>query len=185
MYNNFRITDNIYVQDLVVYGVNGLFLLCLLPVYTSVYLYADAGRAYFSVDAYLWRFIHPLQLSTADDGGMRLNGGDLNIGPVAATRAAKVAFDNLCLFKLVQLSDFGLKSGAAAYAALFQRAATFALYKYAELSGSRCKLRNYAVFNAEHGNVVWCGKAVCAVNVVAAAKLLICVLREIGNEDKG
>ena len=171
------------MQNLVVYGVSALFMLSLVPVYTSVYLYADGGRRYVSASVYLWRIFRPLQLSTADDGRMQMNGREFELDPAEALRAVKEVLDNLCLFKLVQLCDIGMQSGYGAYLALFQRMIVLPLYKYIELSGSACKLKNYTVLDDCHDGVIWCGKAVCVFNIVAAVKILICILRGNSNED--
>ena len=98
---------------------------------------------------------------------------DLKINPARAVKGGKAILDNLCLFKLIQLSDFGLKGEACAYGAIAQSAITLPLYKYLELSGSACKLRNYVILNREHGDVKYCAKAVAVINFVAAIKIIL------------
>lgn len=171
------------MQNLVVYGTSALFAVALLPLYATVYIYADSGSRYVSANVYLWRVFRPVCISTAEDGKMQFNGKEIKFTPAAALKAGKALIDNLCLFKFVQLCDFGLQSHYGAYLALFQRMAALPLYEYLTVTGSSCRLKNYTVLNAEHGHVIYCGKAACAVNIVAAVKILISVLRESRNEN--
>ena len=171
------------MENVIVYGAAALCAVSLLPVYVSVYAYADSAVKYASANVCLYRFMRIVNMNTAEDGHMQMNGKDLKINPARAVKGGKAILDNLCLFKLIQLSDFGLKGEACAYGAIAQSAITLPLYKYLELSGSACKLRNYVILNREHGDVKYCAKAVAVINFVAAIKIILMLIMEKDNEN--
>lgn len=160
------------------YGGTALFFVSVLPVYVSVYAYADSSKKYASANFCLYRVFRFLNVNTEEDGKIMINGKEAGINPALAARDGKIAFDNLCVFKVIQLSDFGLGSDMGAYAALLQSVVTFPLYSYIEKSGSACKLKNYVILNAEHSDIKYCAKVVSVVNLVAAFKILFILLTE-------
>lgn len=166
------------MENFIVYGGTALFFVSVLPVYVSVYAYADTGKKYASANFCLYRIFRFLNVNTEEDGRIMINGKEAGINPAAAVRDGKIALDNLCVFKIIQLSDFGLGSEKSAYAALLQSAVTFPLYSYIDKSGSACKLKNYVILNAEHSEIKYCAKAVSVINLVAALKILFVLLTE-------
>ena len=166
------------MENFIVYGGTALFFVSVLPVYVSVYAYADSGKKYASANFCLYRIFRFLNVNTEEDGRIMINGKEARINPAAAVRDGKIALDNLCVFKIIQLSDFGLGSEKSAYAALLQSAVTFPLYSYIDKSGSASKLKNYVILNAEHSEIKYCAKAVSVINLVAALKILFVLLME-------
>lgn len=177
------ITDNICVENFIVYGCTALFAAALLPVYVSVYAFADSSEKFASTNFCVYRFIRFLNVNTEEGGAVKVNGKDMKINPLIAARDAKVAFDNLCVFKIIQLSDFGLLNQANAYAALGQSAVTFPLYSYIAKRGSSCKLKNYVILNFEHGDIFYTAKVVSVLNIVTALKIIFLLLRERTDEN--
>lgn len=171
------------MENLIVYGVTSLFFFSVLPVYVSVYAYADTEKKYASANFCLYRAIRFLNVNTEEDGRLMINGKDAKMKPALALRDGKIAFDNLCIFKIIQLSDFGMGNEKGAYAALLQSAATFPLYSYISKKGSSCKLKNYVVLNAEHDHIKYGAKVVSVVNLLVAIKILFILLLERINEN--
>ncbi len=179
LYNYESITYNTYVESLIVYGATVLFFFSVLPVYVSVYVYADSGKKYASVNFCIYRFLRFLNINSAEDGhSMQINGKDAEIDIPLAMKDAKIALDNTCLFKIIQLSDYGMLRESNTYAALLQGAITFPLYTYLKRSGSKCKLKNYTIFNMEHSELEYAAKVVSVINLIVAIKILIIMLME-------
>lgn len=170
------------MQNVIVYVSIIMFALALLPVYANVYVYADSGRRYFSAKVLLWKFIPVVKLSTAENGKMRLNGNELKIKPGDALSLAQLTMHNVNLFKLIQLGDFGIQSNTSAYLALLQYVGWLPPYNAIKYSGRVCKLKNYVILNCSRERIVYCAKAVCAINLIAAIKILILMLKENVNE---
>ena len=183
MHNCAVIADNNVVENFIVYGVCSLYFLSVLPVYVSVYAYADSSRKYASANFCLYRIFRFLSVDTDDGGKLRINGKVAGFNPAEAIKDGKIVFDNLCVFKVIQLSDFGLKSDSVAYAALLQSAATFPVYSYISKKGSACKLKNYVILNEEHGDIMYSAKVVSVINLITALKILFILLLERINEN--
>lgn len=170
------------MDNFIVYGVPALFFAAVLPVYVSVYAYGNTHTKYASVNFCLYRVIRFMNMNTEEDGRLMINGKEAKVNPALALRDGKIAFDNLCISKIVQLSDFGLVKDENAYIALLQSAVTFPLYSYISKKGSFCKLRNYVILNAEHGGITYGAKVVSVINLVAALKILFILMLERINE---
>lgn len=166
------------------YGATALFFVGVLPVYVSIYAYADTQARYASVNFHLYRVFRFLNMNSEEGGGLKINGKEAEMNPSLALRDGKIAFDNLCIFKIIQLSDFGLGKDGNAYAALLQSAATFTLYSYISKKGSSCKLKNYVIMNAKHEHIKYGAKVVSVVNLIAAAKILFILFLERLNENQ-
>lgn len=166
------------MENFIVYGSAALFFVCVLPVYVSVYAYADTHNKFASANFRLYRVFKFLDMNTEEDGRIMINGKNASVNPVIAVRDGKIAFDNLCIFKIIQLSDFGLASERGAYAALIQSALTFPLYSYIKNKGSKCKLKNYIVLNAEHDGIIYSAKIVSVINLLVAFKILFILFLE-------
>ena len=171
------------MENFIVYGACSLFFFSVLPVYVSVYAYADSGQKYASANFCLYRALRFLSVDNDEGGKLRINGKAAGFNPATALRNGKIVFDNLCVFKVIQLSDFGLQSEAGAYAALAQSAVAFPVYSYISKKGSTCKLKNYVILNEEHGNIKYSAKVVSVINLIAALKILFILLLERVNEN--
>lgn len=93
-------------------------------------------------------------------------------------------FNQLCVYKIIQLSDFGVKNQNNAYAALTQNAFTTAFYKFLQINGNYCKLRNYTVINEEHEYIRYYAKAVTIINLNVILKIFTIIIMEKLNEIK-
>ena len=62
--------------------------------------------------------------------------------------------------------------------ALAQSALTTALYKFIQINGNFCKLRNYSVLNQEHSEVRYYAKAVTVLNLLVVAKIILIIIKE-------
>ncbi|MCD8308958.1 MAG: hypothetical protein LUD19_03805 [Clostridia bacterium] len=173
------------MQNLLVYGAAAGFLIAVFPVYFSVYAYGNTETKYASANFCLFRYIRFLNVNTAEDGNrMQVNGKDTQFNISQFLKTAKIFLDHVCIFKIIQLSEYGVTSEANAYIALAQSAVTLPLYKYLECTGSRCKLRNYVILNTEHSELRYSAKAVCVINLLAAVKLIYIILKRGLNENK-
>ncbi|MCD8372365.1 MAG: hypothetical protein LUD27_03585 [Clostridia bacterium] len=167
------------MENFIVYGLAAGLFFTVFPVYFSVYAYLNTETRYASANFCVFRFIRFLNINTADGGGkMQVNGKDMQLDLPQLLKNSKILLDNVCVFKIVQLGDYGVREENNAYLALLQNAATLPLYKYLEGTGSRCKLRNYSIINAEHSELHYCGKAVCVINMLAAIKILFIIFSE-------
>ena len=71
-----------------------------------------------------------------------------------------------------------MKNQANAYAALAQYGFTTAIYKFIQMNGNYCKLRNYTIFNEEHSGIRYYAKAVTIINLIVVAKIIFIILTE-------
>lgn len=182
LYNGICFTNNIFMGNLIVYGTSSLFFFGLLPVYVSVYTYADSKKKFASLNICIYRIFRLANINSAE-GHIQINGKDAGINIVTAVKNAKTAFDNLCLIKVVQLADFGITNDAGAYASLAHHALTLALYNYISCGGGNCKLSGHVILNCEQDGIRHCAKAVCIINLVAATKILFMILSENADEN--
>ena len=167
------------MQNLIVYGSAFGFLFCLFPVYLTVYVYANTETKYASVNLCIYRYIRFLNINTADNGEkMQINGKDAQIQPYTLVKNTKILVDHICIFKIIQLGDYGIRGGLNAYTALLQNAITLPVYKYLECSGSEYKLKNYTILNAEHCYLHYAAKSACVINMLAALKVLFIIFLE-------
>lgn len=161
-----------------VFGAAALFFVSVLPVYLSVFIYADADQKYAQANFYVYG-IKFLNVNTAEDGShMQINGKDTQLDLPAFLKSFKAVINHLCIFRITQLGDYGMERERNAYIALAQCGLTFPAYSYLSCTGSRCRLKNYIVFSNAHGNVRYGAKVVCAVNLVSALKILLVIFME-------
>ncbi|MCD7729662.1 MAG: hypothetical protein LUI60_07115 [Clostridia bacterium] len=167
------------MQNFIIYGTAAGLFFAVFPVYFSVYAYANTEIKYASLNFCLFRIIRFLNINTADEGEkMQINGKDTQINIASFFKNGKILLDNVCVFKIIQLSDYGLKNQNNAYVALAQSAATLPLYKYLQCTKSKCKLKNYVILNTEHSELRYSAKVVCVINLLAALKILFIIFKE-------
>lgn len=82
------------------------------------------------------------------------------------------------MYKIIQLSDFGMKNQSNAYAALAQSGFTTAIYKFLQMNGNYSKLRNYTILNEEHSAIRYYSKTVTIINGFVVLKILSIFLME-------
>lgn len=163
---------------LVYIGAAG-FLLAVFPVHIYNYLYLNTVDKYVSVNAWVFKFnFFNANTIENDPTGMQINGKNKKIDAKSFNVSFYKIFNQLCLYKIVQLGDYGMKNQANAYAALAQYGFTTAIYKFIQMNGNYCKLRNYTIFNEEHSGIRYYAKAVTIINLIVVAKIIFIILTE-------
>lgn len=162
------------------------FALTLFPVHLYNYIYVNSEEKYAGLNVGFFRFFTFFNANTVKDKPteMEINGKSKKINLKVVRRSAYKIFNSLCIFKIVQLGDYGLQKDGNAYAALAQNALTTAIYKFIQINGNYAKLRNYAVLNMEHGYVRFYMKAVTIVNSLVVGKIILILIWEKLNERK-
>ncbi len=69
-----------------------------------------------------------------------------------------------------------------AYAALAQNCLMTAIYKFVQINGNFCKLRNYTILNQEHSDIRYYAKTVTVINALVVLKIFIIILMEKLND---
>ncbi|MDE6001362.1 MAG: hypothetical protein K2G96_03470, partial [Clostridia bacterium] len=120
-------------------------MISIFPVHIFNYIYVNTEDKYVSVNVTAYRFIRLLNVNSVKNNPaeMQVNGKNKKVDPKFLKVNLYRIFNQLCIFKLIQLSDFGMKNPDNAYAALAQNGATTAVYKFLQMNGNYTKLRNY------------------------------------------
>lgn len=156
------------------------FALSLFPFHLYNYIYVNTENKYMAVNVCAYRFIRVFNVNTVKDkpGEMQINGKNKKLNLKDFKFSAYKIFNSLCIFKIVQLGDFGLSKDKNAYLVLAQNALTTALYKFIQINGHYAKLRNYTVLNKEHGFIRYYCKAVTIINLFVVGKIILIILME-------
>lgn len=162
-----------------VYISAALFALSVFPVHIYNYLYINTGEKYASFNAGVF-FFNFYNMNTVKDKPqeMQINGKNEKIEPNKFKSVFYKIFNTLCIYKIIQLGDYGMMNENNAYVALAQSALTTALYKFIQINGNYCKLRNYSVLNQEHSEVRYYAKAVTVLNLLVVAKIILIIIKE-------
>lgn len=156
------------------------FALAVFPVHIFNYVFIDTKKKFAGINVCAYRIFAFYNANTIEGkpGEMQVNGKNKKADPKNIRKSAYKIFNSLCLYKIVQLGDYGVKESKNAHLALAQSALTTAIYKFIQVNGHYCKLRNYAVLNAEHGYVRYYLKAVTIINSIVVGKILLILLLE-------
>ena len=168
------------MNEAVVYMSAVGFALALFPVHLYNYIYINTETKYAGWNICAYRFIRFYNANSVKDrpGEMQVNGKNKKFDFNKFRTKAYEIFNSVCIFKIVQLSDFGLAKQNNAYVALAQNALTVAIYKFIQINGNYAKLRNYTVLNEEHGFVRYYLKSVTIINLFVATKIFAILLME-------
>ena len=155
----------------------GLFALLVFPVHLCNYVYINTGQKYASLNVGIYG-IYFYNMNTVKNhmNEMQVNGKNKKIQPDKFKLSFYKIFNQICLYKIVQLGDYGMQNQNNAYVALVQNCFTTAIYKFIQMNGNYCKLRNYAVLNEEHADVLFYAKAVTIVNLIVVLKVILVVI---------
>lgn len=155
------------------------FALIVFPVHFYNYIYVNTGQKYagLNVGAYGINFYNMNTVKDAPNK-MQINGKDKDLDLKKFNLNFYKIFNQLCLFKVIQLGDYGMQKDANAYVALAQNCLSRAIYKFIQINGNYCKLRNYTVLNAEHSEVRYYMKAVTIVNAIVLIKIFSVIIME-------
>ncbi len=156
------------------------FALSVFPFHLYNYIYINSEKKYASINIGLYRFFNFLNLNTVENkpGEMQINGKNKKLDLSVIKPAAYKIFNKLCVYKIVQLGDFGLKNQNNAYAALSVNALTGAVYKFIRINGGCTKLRNYTVLNESHPYVRYYCKTVTVLNFMVVGRIILLLISE-------
>lgn len=161
------------------------FALMVFPFHVYNYIYINTADKYASINAGVYKF-NFFNANTVKDkpNEMQVNGKSKKIQPEKLKLSAYRIFNQLCIYKIVQLGDYGVMNENNAYVALAQHGFTTAIYKFLQANGNYCKLRNYTVINCEHSAVRYYAKAVTVINLMVVGKIILIIIMEKINERK-
>lgn len=174
------------MNDAFVYITAVIFLISIFPIYVFNYIYINTEEKYASINITLFRFIKLYNINTVKDkpNSIELNGKSKSINLVSIKTDFYRIFNKLCIYKVIQLSDFGVKNQNNVYAVLAQHGITTAIYKLIQTNGNYSKLRNYIVLNEEHSTIRYYAKAVTIINLLVIIKIFLILILEKLNEFK-
>lgn len=183
MYNYFPFTDNKGMNVALTAVGAAVFALLIFPVHLYNYIYINTGQKYASlnVGTFGWNFFN---VNTVKDhpNEMQVNGKNKKLDMKKLKGSYYKIFNCICLYKMVQLGDYGMQREGNAYAALAQNCLTTAIYKFVQINGNFCKLRNYTILNQEHSDIRYYAKTVTVINALVVLKIFIIILMEKLND---
>lgn len=173
-------TDNNVMNEAMVYLTAIGFAISIFPVHLYNYLYINTETRYAGLNIGVYRYLNFFNANTIEDkpGEMQVNGKNKKMDLSAVRASAYKIFDTLCIYKIVQMGDYGLKDDKSAYVALFQSAFSTAIYKFIQAHGNYAKLRNYTILNEEHGFLRYYLKAVTIINFIVVGKIILILIME-------
>lgn len=162
-----------------VYIAAAMFLLAVFPVHIYNYVYVNTGKKYASFNVGVYK-INFFNINTVENkpNEMQVNGKNKKIDAKKFKLNYYKIFNSLCIYKVVQLGDYGMQKDANVYAALAQSSFTTAIYKFLQINGNYGKLRNYVVLNEEHSEIRYYAKAVTVINLIVVAKIISIIIME-------
>lgn len=170
-----------------------LFFIAVFPVHFLNYAFISTEKGYASVNVTLYGIYRIVNFNTEDKLKRALNKRKKNLEKQREQRRSKNEHDSLlmtpehfiklynkiCITKIIQLGDYGIQKENNVYIALAQKLLTDAIYAFVKINGGdKTKLKNYAVFNCEHGNINYYLKFVGVINMISLVRLLITFLWE-------
>lgn len=173
------------MADVLVWLAFAGFLLAVFPIHIYNYLYINTAKKYASVNAGIFRF-NFFNANTVENNPreMQVNGKNKKIDASKFKLNFYKIFNQVCVYKIVQLGDYGMQKEANAYIVLAQHGLTTAIYKFLQMNGNYGKFRNYTVLNAEHSDIRYYAKAVTVINLLVVAKIFLIIILEKINERK-
>lgn len=186
LYIFYAVTNNNGMTQALVWLAAVGFALSVFPLHIYNYIYINSAEKYAGLNVGLYGKLNLLNMNSIknDPMHMQINGKNKKVEAGKIKWSVYKIFNSLCIFKIVQLSDFGIKKDSGAYSALAQSMLTTTLYKFIQCNGHYAKLRNYAILNAEHGHVIYYAKAVTVINLFVIGKIIWILIMEKMNENK-
>ena len=180
------VTNNICVSEALVYIAAACFLLSVFPIHVFNYIYINTEQKYASINVTIFRYLRIYNINTVKDkpNEMQINGKNKKMSLSMLKLNFYRIFNQLCIQKMIQLTDFGIKDEKNAYAAVVQNGITTAAYSFLQINGNRVKLKNYAILNQEHSEIRYYAKAVTIINLFVIAKIILVIIMEKINELK-
>lgn len=173
-------TDNNNVSEVLVYLTAVGFFIAVFPVHFFNYVYVTTEQPYASLNISIFRLIPILNVNTVKNSmtKMSVNGKEKKMDKSFINKNALKVFNNLCITKIIQVADFGLKSEKNVYIALCQTFLTNAAYSFVKINGGKTKLKNYTLLNYEHENIVYYMKLVGIINLLTIGKIFTILILE-------
>lgn len=173
------------MNDVWVWLAAALFLLAVFPVHIYNYVYVNTSLKYASLNVGAFK-INFFNANTIENNPreMQINGKNKEIDMTKFKMNYYKIFNQLCIYKIVQLGDFGMQKDGNAYVLLAQNAFTNLIYKFLQMNGNYGKLRNYTVLNNEHSEIRYYLKAVTVMNAIVLTKIFFIWITEKINERK-
>ncbi|MDE6585219.1 MAG: hypothetical protein K2K80_00880 [Clostridia bacterium] len=167
------------MSEALVYVASAAFLIFIFPIHINNYVYVNTESKYASLNVGVFRF-NFYNMNTVKDhvGEMQINGKNKKMDVKKLNVSLYKIFDQLCIYKVIQLGDYGMKKESNAFVALAQNCFTTAIYKFIQVNGNYCKLRNYTIFNEEHSEIRYYAKTVTILNLAVVSKILLIILME-------
>ena len=161
------------------------FALSIFPVHIYNFIYINTADKYASLNAGVYK-LNFFNANTVKDkpNEMQVNGKSQKIDPNKMKLSFYKIFNQLCIYKIVQLGDYGIKEDKNAYIVLAQHGLTTAIYKFLQMNGNYCKLRNYTIINCEHSAIRYYAKAVTIINLLVVSKIFLIIILEKLHERK-
>ena len=156
------------------------FAIAVFPIHLYNYIYINTENKYAGLNVCAYRFLRLFNANTVKDrpGEMQVNGKNKKFDVKKLHYSAYKIFNSLCIFKIVQLGDFGVAEQKNSYIVLAQNALTTAIYKFIQINGNYAKLRNYTVLNQEHDYIRYYCKAVTILNSFVVGKIILILIME-------
>ena len=174
------------MNEAIVYIAAAIFALSVFPIHVYNYIYVNTEEKFASINVTLFRFFRIYNINSIRNkpNEMQINGKNKKMNSDILKMNFYRMFNKLCIYKVVQLCDFGMKNQDNAYAALAQSGLTTAIYKFLQINGNYSKLKNYTVLNEEHNYIRYYAKAVTVINVLVIVKIFLIFALEKLNELK-
>ncbi len=168
------------MNELLVWGSAIGFMFVIFPIHIFNYVYVNTQEKYASINVSAYRLIRLANVNTIKNkpDKMMINGKEKKMNLSFVKSKSLKIFNNLCLTKVIQLSDFGLMNEYSATAALVQNSLTKALYFFIKENGGKTKLKNYIVLNYNHGSVNYYLKLVGIINLLTVGKIILMLIME-------
>ena len=180
------VTNNIIVNEAMVYMAAAGFLISVFPIHVFNYIYINTEDKYAGINVTIFRFIRIYNINTVKNkpNEMQINGKSKKMSLGMLKLNLYRMFNKLCIQKVVQLTDFGIKDENNAYAAVAQNGITTAAYSFLKINENRVKLRNYVILNEEHSAIRYYAKAVTIINLFVITQIILVIILEKLNELK-
>lgn len=173
------VTNNKNMSEAAIYIAAIGFAICIFPIHIYNYIYINTADKYASFNAGIYKF-NFYNANTVKDkpNEMQINGKSEKINPEKLKSRFYRIFNQLCIYKIIQLGDYGVMKEENAYVVLAQYGLTTAMYKFLQMNGNYCKLRNYTVINCEHSAIRYYAKAVTIINLLVISKIVLIIILE-------
>ena len=179
-------TNNITVNEAIVYLAAAGFFISVFPIHVFNYIYINTEEKYASINVTIFRFIRIYNINTVKNkpNEMQINGKSKKMNIDMLKLNFYRIFNKLCIQKVIQLTDFGIKDDNNSIAAVVQNGITTAAYSFLQINDNRVKLRNYRILNQEHSQIRYYAKAVTIINLFVITQIFLIIILEKINELK-